>query len=106
MLASAMAGSPFFARIRGDVLAILRAVPAGAAVTYADIGAWLDVPARHVAYILKMLPDPDAEGVDLARAVAADSKHPNQLPVASLDHGVPRQTRPADAPSPRPRQRA
>lgn len=101
MLAKAMAGSPFFARIRGDVLAILRAVPPGAAVSYADIGAWLDVPARHVAYILKMLPDPEAEGVDPERAVAATSRHPNLLPVAALDHGVPRQTRPADAPVPR-----
>lgn len=97
-----MAGSPFFARIRRDVLAIARSVPAGQAVTYADIGRHLDVMPRHVAYILKMLPDPAAEFIDPARIIASDQPHPAIVAVAALDHGVPQQTRPADAPAPRP----
>lgn len=94
-----MAGSPFFARIRRDVLAIARSVPSGKAVTFADIGRHLDVMPRHVAYILKMLPDPAAEGVDPARIIASDMPHPALVAVASLDHGVPQQSRPADAPA-------
>lgn len=93
-----MAGSPFFARIRRDVLAIARAVPEGQAITYADIGHHLDVMPRHVAYILKMLPDPEAEGVDPSRVIASNLAHHAVVAVASLDHGVPLQTRPADAP--------
>jgi hypothetical protein len=100
-----MAGSPFFARIRRDVLAIARAVPPGQAVTYADIGAHLDVMPRHVAYILRTLPDPDGEGVDPSRVIASDAPHPAIVAVASLSHGVPQQTRPPDAPSPASRAR-
>jgi hypothetical protein len=100
-----MAGSAFFARIRRDVLAIARAVPPGQAVTHADIGGHLDVMPRHVAYILKMLPDPAAEGVDPGRIIASDAPHPAIVAVASLDHGVPMQTRPADAPTAAPRKR-
>jgi hypothetical protein len=101
-----MAGSPFYTRIRADVLTILRAVPAGQVVTYADIGAHLDVPARHVAYILSQLVDAEAEAVDPARAVRqADAALYSVVPVSSLDHGVPVQQRPADAPMPKPRKR-
>jgi len=100
-----MAGSPFYARIRGDVLAIARSVPPGQAITFADIGRQLDVMPRHVAYILKMLPDPAAEGIDPARIIASDAPHPAIVPVASLDHGVPQQVRPADAPAARPTKR-
>lgn len=100
-----MAGSPFFARIKADVLAIARSVPAGQAITYADIGQHLDVMPRHVAYILKMLPDPAAEGIDPARIIASDAAHPAIVAVASLPHGVPRQTRPPDAPAAAPRKR-
>ncbi len=50
-----MPPSPFFARIKSDVLAIVRAVPAGKVTTYASIGEHLDVMPRHVAYILSSL---------------------------------------------------
>mgnify|MGYP002777082728 CR=1 FL=1 len=100
-----MAGSPFFDRIRRDVLAIARSVPAGKAVTYADIGQHLDVMPRHVAYILKTLPDPASEGVDPARIIASGIPHPAIVAVASLAHDVPQQTRPADAPAVTPRKR-
>lgn len=126
--------SPFFARIQRDVLAIIATVPAGRVVTYADLGAHLDVMPRHVAYILTML-DPMAQAtLPWHRAVAADGRlgvpkagadgMPQRallegegaafdaegritdfvarcIPVASLPHGVPKQTRPADAPKTR-----
>lgn len=65
-------GSPFYARIKGDVLAIARAIPEGRVATYAAIGAHLDVMPRHVAYILATLEPLERETVPWHRAVAAD----------------------------------
>jgi methylated-DNA-protein-cysteine methyltransferase-like protein len=67
-----VARSPFFARIKADVLRILAGVPPGRVVTYADIGAHLDVAPRHVAYILAMLDEIEAATLPWHRAVAAD----------------------------------
>ncbi|MBY0339477.1 MAG: MGMT family protein, partial [Acetobacteraceae bacterium] len=67
-----MAKSPFFARIRRDVLAIVAAIPEGRLVTFAAIGAHLDVAPRHAAYILAMLDGPERDAVPWHRAVAAD----------------------------------
>lgn len=50
-----MGGSPFFARIKADVLAIARAVPKGRVTSFGSIGAHLEVMPRHVAYILATL---------------------------------------------------
>jgi methylated-DNA-protein-cysteine methyltransferase-like protein len=124
-------GSPFFARIKGDVLAIVAAVPEGRVVSFADVGAHLDVMPRHVAYILSMLSDIEKATLPWHRAVAADGKlgvpksgadgapqrallsaegaafDPDgritdfvarRVDVAALPHGVPKQTRPAEAP--------
>jgi methylated-DNA-protein-cysteine methyltransferase-like protein len=127
-------GSPFFARIKGDVLRIVAAVPPGRVVSFADIGAHLDVMPRHVAYILATLSDIEKATLPWHRAVAADGtlgvpksgaggESQRTLlaaegaafdpegritdflarcaAVASLAHGVPKQTRPAEAPKPR-----
>jgi methylated-DNA-protein-cysteine methyltransferase-like protein len=67
-------GSPFFARIRGDVLRIVEAVPAGRIVTYAEVGMHLDVVPRHVAYILSMLSEMEKASIPWHRAVAADGR--------------------------------
>ncbi len=50
-----MAGSPFFARIKTDVLTIVSAIPKGKVCTFSSIGNHLDVVPRHVAYILSTL---------------------------------------------------
>ncbi|MCZ8182860.1 MAG: MGMT family protein [Beijerinckiaceae bacterium] len=50
-----MAGSPFFVRIKTDVLAIVAAIPPDRVTTFAQIGRHLDVMPRHVAYILARL---------------------------------------------------
>jgi methylated-DNA-protein-cysteine methyltransferase related protein len=47
-----MSGSPFYARIERDVLAIAKLVPRGRVVTCAAVGAHLAVVPRHVAFIL------------------------------------------------------
>jgi methylated-DNA-protein-cysteine methyltransferase-like protein len=65
-------GSPFFQRIKRDVLAILAAVPRGRLVTFGDVAAHIDVPARHVGYILATLDPMDAGLVPWYRAVPGD----------------------------------
>jgi methylated-DNA-protein-cysteine methyltransferase related protein len=65
-----MAGSPFFARIKGDVLTIMRAVPQGRLVTFQDVGRHLDVMPRHVAYILAQLGGDEQAMTPWFRAVA------------------------------------
>jgi methylated-DNA-protein-cysteine methyltransferase-like protein len=69
-----VAKSPFFARIKGDVLRIVASVPAGRVVTFADLGAYLDVAPRHVAYILAMLDPIESTTLPWHRAVAADGR--------------------------------
>jgi methylated-DNA-protein-cysteine methyltransferase-like protein len=123
------AKSPFFARIQGDVLAIVAAVPQGRLITFAEVGAHLDVMPRHVAYILAMLDGPERDAIPWHRALAADGRveKPAQraalaaegfrfdpdgrvsgflahvTPVVALPHGVAAQKRPADAPAARAR---
>jgi methylated-DNA-protein-cysteine methyltransferase-like protein len=69
-----MAASPFFARIKADVLRIVAAVPGGRVVSFADVGAHLDVMPRHVAYILATLSDLEKATLSWHRAVAADGR--------------------------------
>ena len=64
-------GSPFFARIKRDVLTIVASIPAGSVLTLRDIGLHLDVVPRHVAYILAQLKPEEREGLPVDRVVAA-----------------------------------
>jgi methylated-DNA-protein-cysteine methyltransferase-like protein len=66
-----MAGSPFYARIKAQVLLVLGDVPKGRVLTAAEIGGWLDVPARHVAYILAKLTPEEEARVPWYRVVGA-----------------------------------
>lgn len=66
------ANSPFFARIRSEVIAVMRAVPRGGLVSFADVGHHLDVAPRHVAYILANLGPVDDAAVPWHRAVPRD----------------------------------
>jgi methylated-DNA-protein-cysteine methyltransferase related protein len=47
--------SPFYARIKTDVLKIVSSIPKGKVCTFSSIGTHLDVVPRHVAYILSTL---------------------------------------------------
>jgi DNA transformation protein and related proteins len=50
-----MAGSAAFARIERDVLRLAASIDHGRVCSYADLGAAIDVPARHVAYIVSRM---------------------------------------------------
>ena len=65
-----MAKSPAFARIKSDVLAIVAALPQGRVASAADIGRQIDVPARHVAYILTTLDEGERAVTPWWRVVA------------------------------------
>lgn len=67
-----MAKSPFFERIKGDVLKIVAVVPEGKVTTYSSIGEHLDVAPRHVAYILSMLSPLEQLQVPWFRVVGGD----------------------------------
>jgi methylated-DNA-protein-cysteine methyltransferase-like protein len=69
-----MSKSPFFARIKADVLKIAAAVPEGRVVTFTDIGQHLDVVPRHVAYILATLTPEERAAVPWHRVIAASGQ--------------------------------
>jgi methylated-DNA-protein-cysteine methyltransferase related protein len=67
-----MSGSPFYQRIKGDVLTICRLIPRGRVVSFADVGRHLDVVPRHIAYILSQLDPVERETVPWHRVIAAN----------------------------------
>jgi DNA transformation protein and related proteins len=71
-----MSGSPAFQRIQRDVLRLCAAIPLGRVCTYADLGAVIDVPARHVAYIVARLDDATRLQHATHRLVGAAGKLP------------------------------
>jgi DNA transformation protein and related proteins len=71
-----MSKSPAFERIQRDILRLCAAIPAGRVCTYADLGAVLDVPARHVAYIVSRLDDAMRLQHPVHRLVGAGGKLP------------------------------
>jgi methylated-DNA-protein-cysteine methyltransferase related protein len=64
--------SPFFIRIKKDVLAIIACVPRGRVITFKDVGEHIDVVPRHVAYILSQLDNVEQAQIPWYRAVAQD----------------------------------
>ena len=85
-----MPASPFFARIRGHVLQLTAAVPAGKVCTFQSMGAYLDVMPRHVAYILSQLDDDGKLAYPWYRVVGGDGSlgslkvHPDGTAQAEL----------------------
>lgn len=69
-----MAKSVDYARIKRQTLALVARIPPGALSTFADIGAYIDVMPRDVAYILAMLEDGERETLPWHRVVAGDAK--------------------------------
>jgi methylated-DNA-protein-cysteine methyltransferase-like protein len=67
-----MPPSPHFARIRAQVLQLTAAVPEGRLCTFQSMGEYLDVMARHVAYILGRLEDNEKFVYPWHRVVSAD----------------------------------
>lgn len=86
-----MAGSANDARFRAQVLDIVRGLQVGRLTTHQAIGDELDVPARHVAYILSREDDP---AVPVHRVVREDGsvgggRRAAALRVALQVEGVP-----------------
>jgi methylated-DNA-protein-cysteine methyltransferase related protein len=131
-----MPNSPFFARIREQVLQLTAAVPEGRVCTFQSMGEYLDVMPRHVAYILSQLagnekmvypwyrvvsgdatlgsPKKNPDGTTQAELLRAEGvlidgnrvKAPFErvfIAAEQLQSGLPQQTRPADAPMPKPK---
>lgn len=67
-----MPASPFYARIKAQVLQLTAAVPAGRVCTFQSIGEYLDVVPRQVAYLLSQLDAEEQQRVPWYRVVAAD----------------------------------
>jgi DNA transformation protein and related proteins len=71
-----MAASTAFLRIERDILRLCSSIPAGKVCTFADLGAVIDVPARHVAYIVSRLDGSVRAQVPVHRLVGAGGKLP------------------------------
>jgi alkylated DNA nucleotide flippase Atl1 len=67
-----VAKSEAFARIHRDVMQVAAAIPKGKVASFADIGAFLDVVPRQVAFLLARANDPARESVPWHRVVADD----------------------------------
>jgi methylated-DNA-protein-cysteine methyltransferase related protein len=67
-----MPKSPAYARIKRDVYAVARAIPAGRVATYADVARFLDVIPRQVAYLLALRNDDERETCPWHRVVGDD----------------------------------
>lgn len=67
-----MPTSPFYARIKAQVLQLTAAVPVGRVCTFQSMGEYLDVMPRHVAYVLSQLDADEQQRVPWYRVVAAD----------------------------------
>lgn len=91
-----MPNSPFFARIRAQVLQLTESIPEGKICTYQSMGEYLDVMPRHVAYILSQLEDHEKYVYPWHRVVSSDAslgtpkKNPDGMSQAELlrDEGL------------------
>jgi methylated-DNA-protein-cysteine methyltransferase related protein len=69
-----MAGSKAFELMKRAVLRAARFIPEGSVTTAAEVGRALNIPVRHVAYILAMLADEERARVPAHRVVPKDGK--------------------------------
>lgn len=66
-----------FARMKKALLALVGDIPSGKVAQVGDVGFSLNMPPRHVAYILSQLSDDEAAHVPWYRVVPMDGKFPN-----------------------------
>lgn len=76
-----MTRSPFFVRIKTDVIAMTRQVPRGRVTTFSAMGDVIDVPARHVAYVLATLDDAEAATTPWHRVVPGSGQLARNKPI-------------------------
>jgi DNA transformation protein and related proteins len=87
-----MSASPAFARIERDALRLTAQIPRGRVCTFAELGRAIDVPARHIAYIVSRLDDAARKATPVHRLVgeagALQKKVAAQQAVALEAEGV------------------
>ena len=66
--------SKAFARIRAEVIRLVRLIPAGKFTTYGSIAVHMNVTARHVAFVMSRLTENEAKEVPWHRVVGADAR--------------------------------
>jgi DNA transformation protein and related proteins len=64
-----MSASPAFARIERDALRLAAQIPRGRVCTFAELGRVIDVPARHIAYIVSRLDEAARKAAPIHRLV-------------------------------------
>jgi DNA transformation protein and related proteins len=79
-----MANSVAFQRIERDLLRLCASIPSGCVCTYADLGAVIDVPARHVAYIISRLDEATRAKYPVHRLLGTGGKLPAQAPRVAM----------------------
>lgn len=70
LFGNALAIKATYTRMNNDILAVVRAIPAGRLTTVDAISQFLDVPSRHVHYLLARRYDPDREASPWHRVLA------------------------------------
>lgn len=76
-----MAGSPSYAHIKADVVAVIASVPRGKVVSFATIGRCLGIMSRHVSTIVAGLEATEVTSLPWHRVVAdggAVGRHPRR----------------------------
>jgi DNA transformation protein and related proteins len=64
-----LSASPAFARIERDALRLAAQIPRGRVCTFAELGRVIDVPARHIAYIVSRLDEATRKAAPIHRLV-------------------------------------
>lgn len=64
-----MAKSVAFPKIKADILRAVARVPPGRVSTFADVGAFLEIMPRHVAYVLATLSEEERKAIPWHRIV-------------------------------------
>jgi alkylated DNA nucleotide flippase Atl1 len=70
LFGNALAIKASYTRMNNDILAVVRAIPVGRVTTVDAISQFLDVPARHVHYLLARRFDADREASPWHRVLA------------------------------------
>ena len=78
-----MARSAAFTRIRRELFVLVAAIPAGRIVELTALAKAVNVPPRHVAYILSRLAPDEADLLPWHRVVPTDGRFPSPSKISS-----------------------
>ena len=72
--------SKAFARIRAEVIRLVGLIPEGKFTTYGSIATHMNVVARHVAFVMRVLTDEESAALPWHRVVGADARISQAMP--------------------------